>query len=240
MLYHEWNDSVFQPYRDAFPEEARKSPAAFQRHVKDLMAKDVKISYLKSLQGTCHTNRRTYRSNGIIAAEWICAEPVLHPIQARHLNRYLVIEYISGSEAKESQPGYLWIKGYQNGDYTAPLFPDVAPQLKAWHAAGKSLAIFSSGSVDAQKLFFQYTGTGEARSATEDLNYLITDYFDTVNAGPKTERQSYVKIAEKLGKKCEDVLFLSDNVNGRSLFSTSDCAWKLTKHLSQRSAPRFR
>ncbi|KAJ9641814.1 enolase-phosphatase E1 [Coniosporium tulheliwenetii] len=159
VLYHQWNDSEFQPYRDAFPEEARKSPAAFQRHVEELMAKDVKIAYLKSLQG------------------------------------------------------YLWIKGYQNGDYTAPLFPDVAPQLKAWHAAGKTLAIFSSGSVDAQKLFFQYTGSGEARSATEDLNYLITDYFDTVNAGSKTEGQSYVKIAEKLGRKCGDVLFLSDNVN---------------------------
>lgn len=176
----------------------------------------------------------------IVAAECIGGEPTLVPIQARHHKGHLVVEYISGLEAKRSRSGYLWIKGYQNGDYTAPLFPDVAPQLKAWHAAGKTLAIFSSGSVDAQKLFFQYTGSGEARSATEDLNYLITDYFDTVNAGPKAEGQSYVEIAEKLGRKCGDVLFLSDNVNGRLLTSASNWVWKLTKHLLQRFALRFR
>jgi enolase-phosphatase E1 len=36
------------------------------------------------------------------------------------------------------------------------LFKDVAPVLKRWHEEEMKLAIFSSGSVEAQKLFFRY------------------------------------------------------------------------------------
>lgn len=47
-----WDSPDFKPYRDAFPAEAQASPDVFEAHVKDLTARDVKIAYLKNLQGT--------------------------------------------------------------------------------------------------------------------------------------------------------------------------------------------
>lgn len=191
------------------------------------------------------------------------------------------------------------------------------PRLKEWHTQGIQLAIFSSGSVAAQKLLFQHVGTenndatgqieegkpesvgddelactssrkrkhdpegshessnkmvrrdgewgcgnedrketlkkaeqaegaenkrnehkqegAEVKSGKKeevpeekaeelnllekpkssvDLTYLFSGFFDTVNAGPKTEKESYIKIAAELGRKAEEVLFLSDNVLG--------------------------
>jgi len=59
-----------------------------------------------------------------------------------------------------------------------------------------------------RKLLFQYTNsTPEA-----DLRPLISDYFDTVNAGPKTEKESYEKIARTRKEEIGKWLFLSDNV----------------------------
>jgi len=92
---------------------------------------------------------------------------------------------------------------------------DVSPKLKEWRAAGKQLAIFSSGSVFAQKLFFTYVAIGDGQgSRAEDLNPLLSAYFDTVNAGPKIVAPSYSKIADELGRKPDSILFLSDNVKG--------------------------
>ena len=51
MLANKWDDPTFMSYRDAFPETARSSPEAFEAHVKDLTKRDVKIAYLKDLQG---------------------------------------------------------------------------------------------------------------------------------------------------------------------------------------------
>ena len=45
-----------------------------------------------------------------------------------------------------------------------------------------------------------------------DLKGLISEWFDTTNAGPKLEASSYIKIAEALTKPAGKVLFLSDNV----------------------------
>jgi 2,3-diketo-5-methylthio-1-phosphopentane phosphatase len=114
--------------------------------------------------------------------------------------------------------GYLWHTGYSSGEITTPLFPDVTPRLTAWkHRDNLTLAIFSSGSVEAQKLFFAHIG-GE--SSTEDLNPLFEANFDTVNAGPKMVRESYEKIASRMGKNVGEILFLSDNVNGMCLLFT--------------------
>lgn len=88
--------------------------------------------------------------------------------------------------------------------------------LKAWkNEDGKRLAIFSSGSVRAQNMFFGHVElNGEGEAKTEDLNPLFSANFDTLNAGPKMEKQSYDKIAKELGmsEKPRGILFLSDNV----------------------------
>lgn len=79
------------------------------------------------------------------------------------------------------------------------------------------MAIFSSGSVAAQKLFLAHSGTEgvEGGGDVKDLNPWFVGNFDTVNAGPKNEEASYVKITEELGVMPKSALFLSDNVNGK-------------------------
>jgi len=106
--------------------------------------------------------------------------------------------------ALKALQGLVWEAGYADGDFTAPLYPDVAPALRDWHAAGHRLAVYSSGSVPAQKLLFAHTDSG-------DLTALFAAYFDT-EVGGKRDAGSYRAIGERLGSDAGDILFLSDVV----------------------------
>lgn len=105
--------------------------------------------------------------------------------------------------------GHLWTAGFRSGDLKTPLFDDVIPTLEGWKSAGKTLAIFSSGSVQAQLQFFSYVRDGDS---TRDIKPLFSAHYDTVNAGPKLEHSSYVKICSELGKDVSKVTFFTDNV----------------------------
>ncbi|KAF2826251.1 2,3-diketo-5-methylthio-1-phosphopentane phosphatase [Ophiobolus disseminans] len=105
--------------------------------------------------------------------------------------------------------GYLWTTGFGNGDLKTPLFDEVVPTLQQWKATGKTLAIFSSGSVQAQLQFFSYVQDGQS---TKDIKHLFSAHYDTVNAGPKLEKSSYEKICSELGVNVSKVTFLTDNV----------------------------
>ncbi len=106
--------------------------------------------------------------------------------------------------ALKALQGMIWNAGYARGDFTAPLYPDVAPALLAWHAAGHPLAVYSSGSVPAQKLLFSHSDAG-------DLTPLFSNYFDT-EVGYKRDAGSYRRIVERLGRPAQDIVFLSDVV----------------------------
>jgi enolase-phosphatase E1 len=110
----------------------------------------------------------------------------------------------------KSLQGYLWLQGYKSGDIVAPLFPDVDPFFNQAVKDGKKIIIYSSGSVPAQKLLFSHTN-----SEKSDMTPLIADYFDTTNAGPKTEVDSYRKIisSHPEHKDLGRWLFLSDNIH---------------------------
>ena len=70
------------------------------------------------------------------------------------------------------------------------------PCLKAWRAQGKDVAIYSSGSVFAQKLLMRHV---KGEKGTGNLEELVSGgWFDTVNAGLKAERGSYEKISGEL------------------------------------------
>src|SRR3954454_13821916 len=84
--------------------------------------------------------------------------------------------------------GQIWAAGYAAGELSSHFFDDVVPRLRAWHDRGVRLAVFSSGSVASQVPWFRHAPAG-------DLTPLITDYFDTVKAGPKREAPSYDAIA---------------------------------------------
>ena len=83
------------------------------------------------------------------------------------------------------------------------LFDDVPEAFRRWAATGK-VAIYSSGSAEAQKLLFGHTVFG-------DLRPLIADYFDT-RTGPKMESASYAAIAKAMEVAPADVMFFSDVV----------------------------
>jgi enolase-phosphatase E1 len=97
--------------------------------------------------------------------------------------------------------GLVWQRGYADGDLVTEFFPDVVPALRAWHDMGLDLAVFSSGSVAGQVAAFSRTSDG-------DVTGLFKVHFDTVNAGPKRERESYTRIAEALDAK--EIVFFSD------------------------------
>lgn len=98
--------------------------------------------------------------------------------------------------------GMIWEAGYQAGDFTGHVYPDAAEALRHWQAAGIALYVYSSGSVQAQRLLFGHSDLG-------DLTPLFAGYFDTTT-GPKREADSYTRIVEGIGQAPEEVLFLSD------------------------------
>ncbi len=100
--------------------------------------------------------------------------------------------------------GMIWKAGYEDGSLKGIVYPDVVAAFSRWRVNGKKIAIYSSGSVLAQKLLFAHTQAG-------DLTPLIDDYFDTTT-GPKREASSYRQIASGLGLTPERICFLSDVV----------------------------
>jgi enolase-phosphatase E1 len=98
--------------------------------------------------------------------------------------------------------GLIWERGYRNGDFRGHVYPDAAECLRQWHTAGMRLYVYSSGSVQAQKLLFAHTEYG-------DLTPLFSGYFDTTT-GHKREIESYRKIASEVNLPPQQILFLSD------------------------------
>jgi enolase-phosphatase E1 len=106
--------------------------------------------------------------------------------------------------ALKALQGMLWKDGYARGEYRGHVYPDAADSLRMWHADGMALYVYSSGSVDAQKLLFAHSEAG-------DLSGLFSGNFDTA-VGGKREVGSYLRIAHELGLPPDDILFLSDVV----------------------------
>lgn len=98
--------------------------------------------------------------------------------------------------------GMIWREGYLRGDYQAHLYPEVAARLRDWQRQGLRLYVYSSGSIEAQKLFFAYSEAG-------DLSPLLEGYFDTTS-GHKQESDSYRRITAAIGLPPAQILFLSD------------------------------
>ena len=106
--------------------------------------------------------------------------------------------------ALKALQGMIWLDGYQTGDFQAHVYPDAAQALRGWHASGHTLAVYSSGSVPAQKLLFGHSSQG-------DLSPLFSAWFDTA-VGGKREVASYQAIVQSLGVPAREVVFLSDVV----------------------------
>jgi enolase-phosphatase E1 len=122
-----------------------------------------------------------------------------------------VIEILLGwiAEDRKATPlkalqGMVWEQGYQAGQLKGHVYPDAVEALKRWHQDGFKLFVYSSGSIQAQKLIF---GCSEAG----DLSPLFSGYFDTTS-GPKREAHSYERITQAIGLEAAQIVFLSDIV----------------------------
>ncbi len=98
--------------------------------------------------------------------------------------------------------GLIWREGYADGSLRGELYPDVPSALRAWRAEGRRLFVYSSGSIEAQRLIFAHSTAG-------DLSSLLDGHFDT-RTGPKREQASYAAIAAATGYELGSILFLSD------------------------------
>ncbi|KAK1820323.1 enolase-phosphatase E1, partial [Friedmanniomyces endolithicus] len=192
VLATQWTSPTFIPYRQAFPLSHRTSPSALQTHVEDLTARDVKIAYLKDLQGYLW-------EEGFAKGEF--ATPLFPDVVPR---------------LREWRGGGVGLGVYSSGSVFAQklLFRHVSVGGGVGMVGAKGGA---DGAVDEhqhrEKVLETPAGTHQS-AETEDLRYLMTEggWFDTTNAGLKTEASSYSKIVETLGWQPAGTLFLTDNV----------------------------
>jgi enolase-phosphatase E1 len=112
--------------------------------------------------------------------------------------------------------GLIWAEGYASGELQGHMYEDAVRALRAWHARGIPLYVYSSGSVAAQKLIYGHTAWG-------DLTPLFSGYFDT-RIGGKLEADSYRRIAAEIGKPPARLLFLSDHAG--EIAAAHEAGWR--------------
>lgn len=116
--------------------------------------------------------------------------------------------------ALKTLQGHIWHAAFTSKALIAELYDDVYAALAQWSQGDdeegknkKTLAIYSSGSIGAQKLLFSHTKQG-------DLTPLFTGGFYDTGVGFKREKQSYINILTQFGltegDKPSTVLFLTD------------------------------
>ncbi|KAJ3055172.1 Enolase-phosphatase E1 [Rhizophlyctis rosea] len=104
----------------------------------------------------------------------------------------------------KSLQGYMWRSAYESGKIKGAVYDDVVQAMERWTKEGAEIYIYSSGSVEAQKLLFGWSDKG-------DLLHFFKGHFDT-GVGLKIETDSYSRIAKEIGREPMDILFVSDNV----------------------------
>lgn len=130
------------------------------------------------------------------------------------------VEQLMDRDAKspglKALQGLIWNVGYGSGALYGVVFDDVPAALKRWKAAGIRTAIYSSGSVLAQKLIFGVT------KKFGDLTAEISAFFDTA-VGLKREAASYAAIASQLRIEPRRILFVSDVVAELNAAAEAGC-----------------
>jgi len=135
------------------------------------------------------------------APVWIESTSEEKLVSAASYVRWLITRDSKITPLKTLQ-GKIWEQGFRSGSLKGEVYPDVAPAFSRWRRQGRRIAVFSSGSVLAQKLLFAHSTAG-------DLSSFIEANFDTT-AGPKREPASYKKIASSLNLPSDQILFVSD------------------------------
>ncbi|XP_070169881.1 enolase-phosphatase E1 isoform X2 [Polyergus mexicanus] len=100
--------------------------------------------------------------------------------------------------------GHMWREAYKTGTVKAHVYEDVPKAFESWKNDGRKIYVYSSGSVEAQKLLFGHSIHG-------DLLKYFSGFFDT-EVGAKQESDSYKNILSKIDDKPSNVVFLTDAV----------------------------
>ena len=162
-------------------------------------------------------------------AETVEGAPVFAPSQEAPISPAAIPEVLSylhwlmdqdrKSTALKSLQGKIWRSGYLAGELQGTVFPDVPAAFDRWSQHAK-VAIYSSGSVESQKLLFQFSTAG-------NLTPLISSFFDT-RIGPKTSMESYRTIAAAMDVPPNEILFVSDLVRELDPAREAGCATRLS------------
>jgi enolase-phosphatase E1 len=123
------------------------------------------------------------------------------------------------STALKALQGRVWKAGFEAGELVGTVFEDVPDALARWSAEAR-VAIYSSGSVEAQKLLFRHSSAG-------DLTRCISAYFDT-RVGAKTSAQSYMAIVAAMEVEPGQVVFISDVVRELDPAREAGCETRLS------------
>jgi 2,3-diketo-5-methylthio-1-phosphopentane phosphatase len=137
-------------------------------------------------------------------------EPTEHQrlmVSITSLVQFLVEKDVKGKHLKDFQ-GDMWKCGYEQGKLYGHVYDDVLPTFQWMAQKGVQIYIYSSGSVQAQKLLFEHSTSGNL------INFL-SGHFDINNAGPKRDFQSYQNILDSLKKGVKNIdatqiVFVSD------------------------------
>lgn len=122
-----------------------------------------------------------------------------------------IVKYVEWQTSRDAKTGSLktlqgliWAKGYKDGSIKGHVYEDVSKALAQWTEGGRKVYIYSSGSVDAQKMLFEHSEQG-------DLVKYLAGHYDT-KLGAKTEKDSYEALLKNIEASAEEALFLTDVV----------------------------
>lgn len=170
----------------------------------------------------------------LLAEENLAEESPLCPtfgIEIRnelHARSYLtwLMDEDRKSTALKSLQGKIWKHGFESGELKGTLFADVPAAFERWSRSAQ-IAIYSSGSTEAQELLFRHSVFG-------DLTPHIAGHFDT-RTGPKQSPASYSAIANAMQIESAEILFFSDAIPELDAAREAGCKTRLT--LREGNAP---
>lgn len=146
--------------------------------------------------------------------------PVSHPAKTYIVDEFqrnvtididkIIIMYVHGlmkfdvkSQGLTMLQGQMWKSGYEKGELKGHIYSDFPHMLKWMNDYNVKICIYSSGSIEAQKLLFSHSTHG-------DLCPIFHRHFDISTSGSKLKPVSYLNITRDLNAHPSQICFVSD------------------------------
>jgi len=178
-----------------FPYATQQLEAYIEQHHRDADVNKILLSAIEE-----HNQDNDWQRNN--RARGLLSDPSDNRLDITIYLKHLISIDKKSTALKDLQ-GKIWKHGYTRGDIISTLFPETTTCLHEWSSMNLALAVYSSGSIEAQQLLYQYTNSG-------NLKPLFSHWFDT-HTGPKKEAKSYSTICNQMQVEPSAVLFISDS-----------------------------